>query len=128
MDEYRFNIKYVPYKFVIFIKRHRKGGSRMCRVNELRCKEVINVKDGSRLGFVDDVEFDICTGKIVAITVQGAAKFFGIFGREEDYIIPWEDIQKIGSDIVLVCFEVPLRVPSQRAKGAVSGFFSSLFK
>ena len=34
------------------------------RVNELRCKEVVNVKDGARLGLVDDVEFTLPNGEI----------------------------------------------------------------
>ena len=34
------------------------------RVNELRCKEVVNVTDGARLGLVDDVEFTLPIGDI----------------------------------------------------------------
>ena len=29
-----------------------------CRIGELRNKEVVNMKDGGRLGFVSDVELD----------------------------------------------------------------------
>ena len=31
------------------------------RICDLREKEVINICDGERLGFVEDVEFDLCT-------------------------------------------------------------------
>ena len=44
------------------------------RVNELRCKEVVNVTDGARLGLVDDVEFTLPKGDICAITVLGRAR------------------------------------------------------
>ena len=37
------------------------------RICDLREKEVINICDGERLGFVEDVEFDLCTGKITHI-------------------------------------------------------------
>ena len=51
------------------------------RICDLREKEVINICDGERLGFVEDVEFDLCTGKITHIIVPGPCKFFGVLGR-----------------------------------------------
>lgn len=73
-----------------------------CRIADLRCKEVINICDGCRLGFVGDVELNVVTGCIVALIVPGPCRFFGIFGREDDYIISWERIKRIGDDIILV--------------------------
>ena len=81
----------------------------MCRIVDLRCKEVINVKDGERLGFVSDVELDIVTGKVVAIVVPGKGKFLGLFGGCDDYVIRWECIERIGEDIILVSYRVPDR-------------------
>ena len=43
--------------------------SSCCRIVDLRCKEVISVCDGSRLGYVNDVEIDTCSGRLVAIVV-----------------------------------------------------------
>lgn len=86
-----------------------------CRIVDLRCKEVINICDGVRLGYVCDVEVDTCSGKLVAIVVPGFARFFGLFGREDDYVIPWECIQKIGDDIILVSYEIP-RCKREREK------------
>ena len=79
----------------------------MCRITDMRCKEVINICDGARLGFVCDVEFDICTGHITAIIVPGPCKYFGLFGRMDDFVIRWCDIDKIGEDIILVNFVCP---------------------
>ncbi len=76
-----------------------------CRVADLRCKEVINICDGLRLGFVFDVIVNVVTGQVVAIVVPGPCRVFGILGREDDYVIPWECIRRIGDDIILV--EVP---------------------
>ncbi|MFR2842474.1 MAG: PRC-barrel domain-containing protein [Acutalibacteraceae bacterium] len=45
-----------------------------CRITDLRAKEVICVKDGSRLGNVCDVEIDTCTGQLCAIIVFGRAR------------------------------------------------------
>ena len=68
------------------------------KTDDFREKEVINVSDGRRLGYVIEIEFDICDGKITAIIADGG----GCFGRGESICIPWEQIQKIGEDIILV--------------------------
>lgn len=72
------------------------------RICDLREKEVINICDGERLGFVEDVEFDLCTGKITHIIIPGPCKFFGVLGREEEYVIEICHICKIGTDLILV--------------------------
>jgi YlmC/YmxH family sporulation protein len=77
------------------------GGKMQCRIADLRCKEVINVCDGNRLGFVDDVLVELPAGQVCAIVVQGEGKCFGLLGHDEDYIIPWECIVKMGEDVIL---------------------------
>ena len=72
------------------------------RITELHCKEVICVSDGRRLGFISDVEVEIPCGNVLAIVVPGPCRLFGIFGRNDDYVIPWRCIKRIGPDIVLV--------------------------
>lgn len=72
-----------------------------CRIADFRCKEVINVCDGNRLGFVEDVLVELPCGKIVAIIVPGPCRYLGFFGREIDFVIPWDCIVKIGEDIIL---------------------------
>lgn len=73
-----------------------------CRMVEMRYKEVININDGCRLGFVGDVEICLPDGKVTAIIVPGPCRFFGLFGRGEDYYIPWDCIRQIGDDIILI--------------------------
>ena len=75
------------------------------RVTDLRCKEVINVTDGLRLGFVSDVEILLPEGKVLALVVPGPCRFFGLFGRKDDFVILWNCIRRIGSDIILVELE-----------------------
>lgn len=72
-----------------------------CRITDLRCKEVINVCDGNRLGFVDDVLLEVPSGCICAIIVFGQGKCLGLFGHDDDYVIPWDCIVKIGDDVIL---------------------------
>lgn len=73
-----------------------------CRMRELRCKEVINICDGCRIGFVADVEVRVPDGQLCAVIVYGPGRFWGLLGRGEEYYIPWECIQRIGDDIILV--------------------------
>ncbi len=74
----------------------------MERFQDLRNKEVVDLCDGSRLGFVCDVEVDVCSGRIIAIIVPGHRGFAGFFGRGDDCVIPWCNICVIGDDIIIV--------------------------
>jgi YlmC/YmxH family sporulation protein len=74
----------------------------MYRTSDLKQKEVINISDGRRLGFICDVEIDLESGKIDAIVIPGSGRLFGLIGKDNEFIIPWERIKKIGEDIVLV--------------------------
>jgi len=74
----------------------------MARMYDLRQKEVINTTDGARYGFVSDLDFCDKEGKILAIIVPGPGRVLGVFGRDQEYRVPWDKIIKIGEDIVLV--------------------------
>lgn len=70
--------------------------------NDLRNKEVVNVCTGARLGYITDVNFDVENGKICSIVVPGEACGMLGLSRRDDVVIPWENIEKIGEDIILV--------------------------
>lgn len=72
-----------------------------CCFSSLRDKEVINICDGRRLGYIYDVEINICTGAVTAIIVLFDCRVFG-FGKCEELVIPWDKIQCVGDDAVLV--------------------------
>ena len=74
----------------------------VARISDLHDKEVINIRDGCRIGFVEDAELDLECGEVRALIVPGRCRFFGLFGREEDRILPWDCISRIGDDIILV--------------------------
>ena len=54
------------------------------------------------MGLIKDLELDLEQGRIEAIIVPGPGKFLGLFGKDNDYIIPWRNIKKIGVDVILV--------------------------
>lgn len=96
-----------------------------CRMGDLRSKEVINTRDGTRLGFVCDVEIDTRTAALTAIVVYGRLRWFGLLGREPDSVIPWKDIVLIGDDTVLVNSPEP---EGRKREGVFSGFLDKIVK
>ena len=72
-----------------------------CSTAELRNLEIVNLCDGARLGYACDFEFDKEDARILSLVIPGNAGFFG-FGREDDLIIPWQMIECIGEDTILV--------------------------
>lgn len=73
-----------------------------CRIADLKNKQVVCVKNGAILGFVSDVEFNTTTGKMESIVIFGRPRFFGLFGRTDDIVIPWNEIVVIGGETILV--------------------------
>jgi YlmC/YmxH family sporulation protein len=69
---------------------------------DFRHKEVINIKNAKRLGYVQDVCADLSTGAITSIIVPGEKKIKAMFSNCNDIVIPWQKITSIGEDIILV--------------------------
>jgi YlmC/YmxH family sporulation protein len=78
---------------------------RVPKSSDFRTKEVINIRDGRRLGNIIDMEFNLSEGRITAIVVPGTSRFLGLLKEEDDILIPWEKIKKIGDDVILVDIE-----------------------
>lgn len=71
-------------------------------LGDLQSKDVINVVDGSKLGRVSNLEIDTTTGKILSVTVQTNLRFINFFSGNADIVIPWNQIVKIGGEVVIV--------------------------
>ena len=64
---------------------------------DFRRKEVINIANATRLGYVQDV----C--EITSIIVPGGAnKLLNFFSSSNDIVIEWDKIKSIGEDLILV--------------------------
>ena len=97
----------------------------MTKSSDFRQKEVINIKNGRRLGYVIDMEFNLYEGRITAIVVPGANKILGFLKGDGDLVIPWEKIKRIGDDVILVDKEqirVGLRLPIKGKSFASYGY------
>ena len=78
---------------------------------ELCAKEVVQLSNGACLGKADDLELDPQTAQIQSLQLLGRPRFFGLLGRDATLTIPWEEIDKIGVDAVLIRTELPLPEP-----------------
>lgn len=74
----------------------------ICGLDDLRCKEVIDITTGERLGNIDDAEINLETSEVVSLVIYGRLRFFGLMGRDDDIVVSCGDIKVVGSDVVLV--------------------------
>lgn len=88
-------------------------------IEDMREKEVISIQDGTKLGFVSDIEIDTVTASLTALIVYGKPRFFGFLGRDEDFVIPWQSVKLIGDDTVLVDYKAESE--SKRKRKLFSG-------
>ncbi len=74
------------------------------RVSDLRLLDIVNVKDGRRLGPIKDLDLDLERGVVKGIIVPGPSRSWGLFGggKTEDFFVPWDHVKKIGVDVILV--------------------------
>ena len=71
-------------------------------LRELGKKDVIRTETGENLGRIDDLRFDEKNGTLQAVILRGRLRWFGLFGREEDLVLPWSSLKSIGADVVMV--------------------------
>ena len=74
--------------------------------SELRDKEVINVCDGKRMGYVCDLQLDSECGRICALILP-ARSLLSSFKKNSCVHIPFGCIRQIGKDLILVDMGVP---------------------
>ncbi len=69
------------------------------RLSDLQNKDVVDVSTGVKLGSITDIEISN-EGKIEKIYIYGKKGFWNL-SKEEETIL-WQQITKIGSDVILV--------------------------
>ena len=70
------------------------------RLSDLQNKDVINTKDGKKIGNIIDIIISL-DGKLQSIVVE-QTKGMRVFTSKEDLEITWNQIEKIGEDVILV--------------------------
>ena len=82
-----------------------KRGGIMLKLSDIREKEIININNGERMGYVDDFELNLEKGYVEALVISGGGKILGLFGKTSEIIIKWSDIVRIGTDNILVDYK-----------------------
>ncbi len=77
----------------------------MIKLRDLQKKELVNISDGTKIGYADDVVIDAENATVKSLVVFGRLRLFGLLGRQPDVVIRWENIEIIGEDAILVSVE-----------------------
>lgn len=75
-------------------------------ISDLRMKDVIEAEDGRRLGYINDIEIEPEAGRIEALIIPGRRSWRWLFSHNDDVILPWQRIVKLGIDVIIVRREV----------------------
>ena len=74
---------------------------------DLKQKNIINTRDGRSMGKPIDIEFCAASGRLTALVAPGETNLLSMLrGEKCGIVIPWEQICKIGDDVILVDVEV----------------------
>lgn len=71
------------------------------RISDLQNKTVINLIDGKNIGNIIDLNIDD-NGKTTGIIVEKHKFIISYFTSKKEIIIKWDQIEKIGEDVILV--------------------------
>ncbi|MDQ0206436.1 YlmC/YmxH family sporulation protein [Alkalicoccobacillus murimartini] len=86
----------------------------MMKISDLQAKDIVNLETGKRLGHLTDLDLNLDSGQIESIIISSTGKVMSLFGKDEEVVIPWTNIIKIGSDVILVKMTQPFRAnPTQ---------------
>jgi len=72
------------------------------RLSDLQNKDIVNVIDGKNIGNIIDVKIDEEKGIIMSLIIEPNKNFFSFFNKGADTEISWNNITKIGEDVILV--------------------------
>lgn len=70
------------------------------RLSDLQTKTIINTNDGKNIGSIVDANIN-SDGNIESLIIEYPKKLFSL-SKDEDALIFWQDIKKIGDDVILV--------------------------
>lgn len=72
------------------------------KVSELQRKDIVNINDGKIVGRIIDIEIDENTGNLINLIIDRTKYIKSLFSAEEGAKIKFNQIKKIGSDVILI--------------------------
>lgn len=70
------------------------------RLSDLQSKNIVNMVDGRNIGSIIDANVDKA-GNIESLVIEANKKFLS-FTKDDDLLVLWKDIAKIGEDVILI--------------------------
>ncbi|MCT4508526.1 MAG: YlmC/YmxH family sporulation protein [Tepidibacter sp.] len=74
----------------------------MFKISDMMEKEVVNINNGKKLGFINDIELDMGDGRIKSLIIVNEGSKGYLLSRGEACAVSWNNIIKIGHDMILV--------------------------
>lgn len=74
------------------------------RLSDLQNKDIVNIKDGKKVGNIMDVSIKE-DGNMLSLIVGKNKLLANIFSSGGEIEIKWNQIKKIGEDVILVSLE-----------------------
>ena len=72
------------------------------KLSELQRKDIINIKDGKKVGRIIDVEFDPSNGYMITFVIERAHFVRNLLSTSENLSIKFTQIKKLGEDVILI--------------------------
>ena len=72
------------------------------RLSDLQRKDIINVNDGRIVGRIIDAEISEKDGSLESLVIEKSKYIKSLFSSDQDVTIKFEQIKKLGSDVILV--------------------------
>ena len=72
------------------------------KLSELQKKDIINIKNGKKIGKIIDIEFDVDSGYMIHFVIERTHIMRNIFSQTEDICIKFTQIKKMGEDVILI--------------------------
>ncbi|MDR1620624.1 MAG: YlmC/YmxH family sporulation protein [Clostridiales bacterium] len=92
----------------------------LIKVSEMKDMEVVSLHNGRRLGPIMDIEMDLDEGRILALILpeEPVGGFSALFRSAREFWIAYEQIYRIGEDVILVDVTGELLTPAPAKPGA----------
>lgn len=82
--------------------RERYTDNEELPLTQLREMEVIDISEGKRLGFINDIILDDDLTRIECLIIPPEGNFLSILKKKDELKIYWNQIKVIGFDVILV--------------------------
>lgn len=71
------------------------------RLSDLQNKDIVNTMDGRKIGNIIDININV-EGKMESLIVEKSKFLVSMFSTKDEIEVKWNQIEKIGEDVILV--------------------------